>query len=304
MRFVNPQNDIAFKKIFGNEHCKDVLIGFLNAVLGLEGQRAIETVTLLTPFEAPKVEVLKQTILDVKAHDKQGKHFIVEMQVSGYPALRKRFQYYAAKTYTNQIAAGEDYPKLNQVIFIGILNFKEFDGPAWLTRHLLLNTETGKQELKDLEFNFIELPKFSKTEAELKTAIDKWVWFIKYAPDLEVIPDHAQSDPALRHAYEAADRHGWTLDEWELYESCAMRRRGEQDLLEQTLQQGVQQGLQQGRQEGRQQGEGDLLRRQLTRRFGALPEAIGARLAEASTDQLEIWGDRVLDAKLLDDIFR
>lgn len=300
MRFVNPQNDIAFKKIFGNEHCKDVLIAFLNAVLGLEGRRAIETVDLLSPYQAPKVEELKQTILDVKARDGQGKQFIVEMQVSGYPALKKRFQYYAAKTYVNQIPVGEDYPKLNQVIFIGILNFSQFDGPACITRHLLLNTETGKQELEDLEFNFIELPKFTKTEAELETAIDKWVWFIKYAPDLAMIPGHAQSDPALCHAYETADRHGWTVDEWELYESCAMRRRGEQDLLELTRQQGLQQGVQQGM----QQGENNLLRRLLTRRFGTLPEAIIARLTEAGTDQLEIWGDRVLDAESLDDVFR
>ncbi|MBF0220200.1 MAG: Rpn family recombination-promoting nuclease/putative transposase [Gammaproteobacteria bacterium] len=299
MRFVNPQNDIAFKKIFGNEQCKDVLIAFLNAVLDLAGRRAIETVELLSPFEAPKVEELKQTILDVKARDGQGKQFIVEMQVSGYPSLKKRFQYYAAKTYTNQIAVGEEYPKLNQVIFIGILNFSEFDGPAWLTRHLLLNSETGKQELQDLEFNFIELPKFTKSEAELETAIDKWVWFIKYAPDLEVIPNHAESEPALRHAYETADRHGWTVDEWELYESCAMRRRGERDLLELTRLQGIQQG----RQEGRQEGESALLRRQLIRRFGTLPETINARLATANSEQLAIWGDRVLEATSLDDIF-
>jgi predicted transposase/invertase (TIGR01784 family) len=296
MRFVNPQNDIAFKKIFGNEHCKDVLIAFLNAVLGLDGARAIATVDLLSPFEAPKVAELKQTILDVKARDGQGKQFIVEMQVSGYPALRKRFQYYAAKTYTNQISAGEDYPKLNQVIFIGILNFNEFDGTACLTRHLLLNTETGQQELKDLEFNFIELPKFTKTEAELETAIDKWVWFIKHAPDLEVIPHHAQSEPALLHAYETADRHGWTVDEWELYESCAMRRRGEHDLLEQTRLEGVREGM--------QQGEGSLLRRLLTRRFGVLPSSIETLLAEANLDQLEIWGDRVLDARSLDEVFQ
>ncbi|MDP2816373.1 MAG: Rpn family recombination-promoting nuclease/putative transposase, partial [Rectinemataceae bacterium] len=158
MRFVNPQNDIAFKKIFGNEHTKDVLIAFLNAVLDLDGLRAITSVTLLSPYEAPKIAELKQTIVDVKATDGCGKQFIVEMQVSGQPFIKKRFQYYTAKTYVNQIADGEDYPKLNQVIFIGILNFDEFDGKAWLTRHLLLNSDTGKQELKDLEFNFIELP--------------------------------------------------------------------------------------------------------------------------------------------------
>lgn len=246
MKFVNPQNDIAFRKIFGDVHRKDVLISFLNAVLGLDGAQAIADIELLSPFEAPKVELLKQTILDVKARDTTGKQFIVEMQVSGYPSLRKRFQYYAAKTYANQIEVGEDYPRLNQVIFIGILNFTEFDGDNWLTRHLLLNTETGRQDLTDLEFNFIELPKFTKSEDQLESLLDKWLWFLKRAPDLDVIPPHAQTVPALTHAYETADRHGWSKDDFEIYESIAMRRRGEQDQLALMLAQGEAKGRAEG----------------------------------------------------------
>jgi len=254
MKFVNPQNDIAFRKIFGDEQHKDVLISFLNAVLGLEGAHAIADIDLLSPCEAPKIDLLKQTILDVKARDTTGKQFIVEMQMSDRPALRKRFQYYLAKTYTNQIEVGEDYPKLNQVIFIGILNFSEFEGEAWLTRHLLLNTETGSQDLKDLEFNFIELPKFAKTEAQLESLLDKWLWFLKHAPDLDVIPLHAQNLPALAHAYETANRHGWSKDDFEIYESIAMRRRGERDQLALMLAQGLAEGLEKGREEGREEG--------------------------------------------------
>jgi len=254
MRFANPQNDIAFKKIFGDEHRKDVLISFLNAVLGLEDVRAIEHIDLLSPYELPKIALLKQTILDVRARDGKGKTFIVEMQVDSRPSLRKRFQYYTAKTYVNQIEVGEDYPKLNQVIFIGILSFAEFEGKNWLTRHLLLNTDTGQQDLNDLEFNFIELSKFDKTEEDLKTILDKWVWFIKHAPDLEVIPLHAQVEPALTHAYETANRHGWTKEELEIYESIAMRLRGDMDQREQDKQKGLIEGEAKGRAEGRKEG--------------------------------------------------
>jgi len=256
MKFVNPQNDIAFRKIFGDVHHKDVLISFLNAVLGLEGDHAIIEITLLSPFEAPKIELLKQTILDVKASTAD-KQFIVEMQVSDCPSLRKRFQYYAAKSYVNQIAVGDEYPKLNQVIFIGILNFKEFEGDTWLTRHLLLNIETGQQDLKDLEFNFIELPKFAKTEAQLESLLDKWVWFLKHASNLEVIPPHAQTVPALTHAYETADRHGWSKDDFEIYESIAMRRRGERDQMALMLAQGEAKGRAEGISEGRAEGRAE-----------------------------------------------
>lgn len=72
-------------------------------------------------------------------------------------ALEKRFTYYIAKAYVSQIERGEDYPKLNQVIFIGVLDFTLFEEEDYLTRHLILNTSTHEQELQDLEFNFIEL---------------------------------------------------------------------------------------------------------------------------------------------------
>ena len=171
MKFVNPRNDVAFKKIFGNEEHKEILISFLNAVLDLTGEKEIQDIELLNPYQAPRIEALKYTLLDVRAKDKRGVTFIVEMQVAHVEGLRKRFTYYTSKAYASQIERGQEYPKLNQVIFIGILNFNEFETPHYLTRIQLLNTATYQQELKDLEFNFIELPKFTIAEAALDTTL-------------------------------------------------------------------------------------------------------------------------------------
>lgn len=234
MKFVNPRNDVAFKKIFGHEEHTEILISFLDAVLDLTGDKEIQEIELLNPYQAPRLETLKYTLLDVRATDKRGVTFIVEMQISHVEGLRKRFTYYTSKAYVSQIERGQDYPKLNQVIFIGILDFKEFDTEHYLTRIQLLNTQTYQQELKDLEFNFIELPKFTKKEEELKTVLEKWIFFLKHADELEVIPDSADT-VALRHAYDIANQFSWTTEELEVYEYWGIKEQDERGAVQYAL---------------------------------------------------------------------
>jgi predicted transposase/invertase (TIGR01784 family) len=229
MRFVNPKNDVAFKKIFGDENHKEILISFLNAVLNLQGLHEIADLTILNPYQAPKLAELKFTLLDVRAIDKRGVTFIVEMQVEQVAGYQKRFLYYGAKAYAGQIERGDDYPKLNQVIFIGILDFVGFEGEEYLSRHLILNQATQKQEIDGIECNFIELPKFTKQEQELTTLLDKWVYFLKYASDLDVIPDSADTT-SLKAAYEVAERFRWSKDELELYDYWGIKAQDERGI--------------------------------------------------------------------------
>lgn len=253
MKFVNPRNDVAFKKIFGNEEHTEILISFLHAVLDLTGDKEIQEIELLNPFQTPRIDALKYTLLDVRAKDKRGVTFIVEMQVAHVEGLRKRFTYYTSQAYVSQIERGHDYPKLNQVIFIGILDFNEFDTVHYLTRIQLLNTETYQQELKDLEFNFIELPKFTKKEEEVETILEKWIFFLKHADELQVIPDSADTI-ALRHAYDIANQFSWTKEELEVYEYWGIKAQDERGAVQYALRTGLQQGIQQGLQQGIQQG--------------------------------------------------
>lgn len=234
MRFVNPKNDVAFKKIFGSEHKTHVLVSFLNAVLGLTGDKEIRAVTLLNPYQTPKLETLKMTILDIQATDKRGVTYIIEMQIEHVAGAKKRFMYYTAKAYSSQIKRGEDYPKLNQVIFIGILDFVLFEGKkneAYLSRHQILNVKTHEQELKDLEFTFVELPKFKLSEGEVSTLLEKWVYFIKHAKDLEVVPPHVD-DAGLETAYQTAEQFGWTQADLEAYEYRGIKIQDERGALE------------------------------------------------------------------------
>jgi len=258
MRFADPRSDIAFRKIFGNENKKEILISFLNAVLDLEGEYLISDVEILDSYQSPKVFQLKETTLDVRAKDKRGVTFIVEMQVEKQEFFGKRALYYSSKAYVNQLDKAKGYPKLNQVIFIGILDFSLFENKHYLSRHIILNQETQTQDIKDLEFYFIELSKFNKTLKELTTIIEKWVYFIKNAESLEVIPAELKATVEIEEAFEIADQHLWTKKELEVYEYWALEEDGRIDALNTAKKDGLREGREEGREEGKE--EGDRLR--------------------------------------------
>ena len=226
MRFVDIKNDIAFRKIFGNENKKEILISFLNAALKLENQNRIKSLTLLNPFQLPKIKGSKVTVIDVKATDDKGSVFIIEMQFTDKKGLDKRIQYYGAKGYSSQIDNGDEYLKLKPMIFIGILDFEYFDSLNFISRHLIMDCETGERKFKDLEFNFIELQKFNKGINQLDNLIDKWIYFIKNSGNLEVIPENTD-DNGLLTAYNDAEKHNWTKEELEEYEYAQMREQDE-----------------------------------------------------------------------------
>ena len=227
MKFVDIKNDIAFRKIFGNENKKEILISFLNAVLELPKGKKIKRFEIKNPYQLPEIKDLKSSILDIRATDERNISYIVEMQVEELDGFDKRVQYYTAKQYSSQINKGDEYPKLNQVIFIGILDFVFFeDDNDYITRHRTVNVKTQKNSLNGMEFNFIELPKFNKELKNIKTLVDKWIYFIKNATNLDVIPADVK-DEGLIHAYEDADKHNWTKEELEAYHYAEMRRQDE-----------------------------------------------------------------------------
>lgn len=226
MKFVDIKNDVAFRKIFGNENRKEVLISFLNAVLLLKENNSIVDVTILTPYQLPDLKGGKVTIVDMKAKDQNNRNYIVEMQVADVEGFDKRVLYYASKSYSAQIERGDQYEKLNPTYFIGILNFEVTKNPSYLNRHKIMDIETQENYIRDIEFNFIELPKFNKKENELNSIIDQWIYFIKNSENIDVIPKNL-NDKGLKFAYEDADKHNWTKAELEAYDYALMREQDE-----------------------------------------------------------------------------
>ena len=231
MLFVDIKNDIAFRKIFGNENKKIILISFLNAVMKLKGNDAIEDVEILNPYQLPIIKNLKASIIDVKARDKKGKTYIIEMQVAEPDGLDKRLLYYASKEYSQQIESGELYTKLNPVIFIGIFDFKFTERDKYLSHHAVCDVENGERTIKDMDFYFVELPKFIKPLSELTEVTDKWIYFIKEAENLDVIPENVD-DEGLKAAYQDANKHSWSKEELQAYDYAAMRDQDERGKTE------------------------------------------------------------------------
>ena len=231
LKFADVKNDIAFRKIFGNENRKESLISFLNAVLDFQGDQRIKEVAILNPYQLPKLKGGKVTIIDVKATDQRGRTYIVEMQVGDLDGFEKRVLFYSSKSYSDQIKRADFYRKLRPVIFIGILDFEHTENKNYISRSQIRDVETGEQTIKDMEFTFVELPKFNKELHELKTLTEKWVYFIKNAENLEVVPDNI-NDEGLKSAYEEANVQTWTQEELDAYEYAFMREEDEKARLD------------------------------------------------------------------------
>ena len=252
MKFVDPKTDIAFKKIFGNNAHKSILIEFLNEILELD--YPIESVDIADTYQPPKIYGLKSTSLDIKAKDQSKREFLIEMQVAKETWFSQRAMFYSSKAYSQQLAIGGNYQELKPVIFLGILDFEAFDHKSHFSRHLILNHETKQHDLKELEFNFVELPKFTKSENELETVADKWIYFIQQAMKLDHIPENTDTQ-ALRLAYEVAAQHKWSAKELEMYEAEEMEIHRANNVLQTARMEGLEQGIAEGIEQGKREGE-------------------------------------------------
>ncbi len=226
MKFADVRNDVAFRKIFGNQKKSIVLISFLNAVLDLEGSSRIIKVTIIDPYLLPRIAGEKVSVIDVRATDQRGRRFIVEMQVADKKGFDKRVQFYTSRDYSMQIEKGEDYPKLKPTYFVGILNFGIGFGTNYLAKHYSVEEETGECVLSDIQHRFIQLTKFKKKRHELATLVDKWTFFLKHAGKLEVMPDDVL-DEGLKTAYQEANKHLWKKEELVAYDNVGIREQDE-----------------------------------------------------------------------------
>ena len=247
MRFINPKTDFAFKKIFGSDRSKPILISFLNAMI-YDGNPTITDLEIIDPYLASRVQYLKDSYLDVKARLTGGVTVIIEMQVLNVESFAKRVVYNTAKTYSTQLIRGEGYFKLKPVIALTITDFEMFDNDREVISHFVFKEKKRLFDYVDpeIELIFIELPKFNKQLDELETLTDKWVYFMKNAPSLEVVPQTMETVSEIQQAFAIANE--TNLNPEELADLEARERY----ILDQQgiLRKGIEEGIAQGREEG------------------------------------------------------
>ncbi len=220
--FINPKTDFAFKKIFGSKKSKDILISFLNAIL-YQGEATIADLEILDPYQAPRIKGIKDSFLDVKATLHDGRTVIIEMQVLNVLGFEKRVLYNAAKAFSIQLNVGEDYTLLNPIIALTITDFEMFPhSPKVISSYALREKEEMTSYSDDIELVFVELPKFSKRLENLESLSDKWIYFLRYANQLQSVPPVMEQEPAISHAFKVAQQSKLTRKELELLEKGEM----------------------------------------------------------------------------------
>ncbi len=216
-RYLNPTNDVAFKKLFGTENHKPLLISFLNAVLNLEGSHKIKEIEFLPQEQIPLIKEGKSTILDVKCTNENNVQYVVEMQNQSIPEFLKRTQFYAAHSYVSQADKGSSYLDLKPVVLLTIANYILFPSKEdVISYHKTLDEKTNEHDLNEISYAFIELEKFKKTEKDLASLQDKWVYFFKNWKNSKDIP-FTVKEKELIEAYHSMEEFNWTKGEREAY---------------------------------------------------------------------------------------
>ncbi|WP_353276253.1 Rpn family recombination-promoting nuclease/putative transposase [Wolbachia endosymbiont (group A) of Pipizella viduata] len=258
-KFLDPKNDVAFRRIFGTEKNKGILIHFLNDILGFTGKNEIKDIEFLSTIQDPDIAAKKQSIVDVLCRDENGVQVIVEMQVAKTKGFEKRAQYYAAKAYSRQADKGDQYQDLKEIIFIAIADCVLFPNKSeYKSKHTIRDEDTNEHDLKDFYFIFIELPKFPKTkEDQLESIVEKWIYFFKYADKTseEELEKIIGSDLIIKKAYEELNRFNWSEKEFIAYEQEIKRILDEQAVLAQKVDDATEKGIQIGHEKGREEGE-------------------------------------------------
>jgi len=258
--YVNPFTDFGFKKLFGEEYNKDLLLDFLNQLLQKE-QGNIVSLTYLKNEQLGRSINDCRAIFDLYCENEQGEKFIVEIQKAEQKFFQNRTACYASFPIVEQGQIGDWDFELKAVYTVAILDFV-FDEDMDLLhkfRHdiKLSDIETNKVFYDKLTFIYLEMPKFSKSLEELETRFDKWLFVLKNLSRLHQIPDKFK-DRVFEKLFRAAEIASFTKEEYSVYQDSLKVFRDLNNsfrtAIEEGLEKGLQQGIQQGRVEGRQKG--------------------------------------------------
>jgi predicted transposase/invertase (TIGR01784 family) len=299
---MSPKTDFAFKKIFGGDKSKNILISFLNSIIYAE-KKVIQDLEIINPYNPPSVTSLKDSYLDVKATLDNKTTVIVEMQVINLPAFNKRIIYNLAKTYANQLKSGQGYTYLNPVISLTIMDFELFNEVEDVITFWVFKEQTKLIDYvnEELKMVFVELPKFPKKLEELETITDKWLYFIKEAPSLELIPDNMGEISEIKEALNIANVANLSekeLDDLHHQEVFAEDQRGLMSLIIKA----EEKGRGEGREEGIVIGEANVILRLLERKLGAIPADLKTTIQKLSSEKLASLSEAIFDFNSVNDL--
>lgn len=206
-KYINPFTDFGFKKIFGEEASKLLLIDFLNALL-LQKNKIVD-LSFKNTEQLGQTDTDRKVIYDIYCENEIGEKFIVELQKAKQNYFKERTIYYSTFPIREQAEKGEWNYNLKSVYCIGILDFtfddyEEIPEKNEVVHTIKLKNQKGNIFYEKLTYIYIEMPNFKKTESELTSRLDKWLFFIKNLEDFQNMPA-IFSDEIFTKAFEKAE---------------------------------------------------------------------------------------------------
>ncbi|MEL6492996.1 MAG: Rpn family recombination-promoting nuclease/putative transposase [Cyanobacteria bacterium J06621_3] len=252
-RYINLLTDFGFKRVFGSEPNKQLLVDFLNTLL--PKHHRIQSLSYKSSENLGATPVDRKAVFDIYCQGENGERFIVEIQKAKQNFFKERSVFYASFPIQEQAQKGEWKFELAPVYSIGVLDFV-FDD------HKNDSTIVHTVELKDqhcnvfydkLKFIYIELPKFTKTLEQLETHQDKWLYLLRHLPDLNDQPQPFR-DPVFLQLFEIAEIANFSRSEQDSYQNSLKYYRDLNNVVDTAWQEGIEQGIERGIEQGVEQG--------------------------------------------------
>ncbi|MCB0547242.1 MAG: PD-(D/E)XK nuclease family transposase [Phaeodactylibacter sp.] len=240
-KYINPFTDYGFKKLFGTEINKDLLIDFLNQVL--PERHHIQDLSYTPTEQLGASEVDRKAIFDLYCTSPSGERFIVEIQKAKQNYFKDRSVYYSTFPIQEQARKGDWDYQLAAVYTIGILDFVFDEGRhKEQVRHEVKLKDQDCQVFYDkLTFIYLEMPNFKKTEAELETDFDKWMYVLKHLPYLQNRPPALQ-ERIFQKLFEAAEIARFDAAEKARYEESLKYYRDLKNVVDTSFEEGREEG--------------------------------------------------------------
>jgi predicted transposase/invertase (TIGR01784 family) len=251
-KYINPFTDFGFKKLFGEEASKDLLLDFLNAVLHDE-EGEITSLEFSKNEHLGKMEIDRKVVFDIYCTNQRGEKFIVEMQKARQMYFKDRSLFYATFPIQEQATSGNWNFQLKAVYSISILDFilNEKDTAVnYLHKIKLIDSETCQVFSNKLTFVYIEMPKFNKDLDELNSKFEKWLYLLKYLPKLQNLPAKMQ-EKIFKKVMNVAELAKLNRKERAAYEHSLKNYRDLQNVKDSYFEEGKLEGMIEGRIEGK-----------------------------------------------------
>lgn len=257
-KYLDPKADLTFKLVFG-EH-KDLVMSLLNALLPLEPDGQITSVEYLPTELVPENPGKKDSVVDVRCEDQQGRQFIVEMQMYWNQYFKSRVLLNASKAVVKQLKDGEGYNLIQPVYCLNLINDIGFESEPdeFYHDYAIVNVAHSDRIIEGLRFVFVELPKFRpESIAEKKMAV-LWLRFLtEINRKTDEAPAELLENEATRKALSLVEKSAMTEAQLHAYDKFWMAVTDEAGFLEARYHRGMTEGLEKGRAEGMEKGRAE-----------------------------------------------